>query len=87
MGDTVRDVEGDYLRAYLAEYASYKAAGLEKRAEDVARALRALGHEVPAVKERAVYAAAEPLERAVEADTAPPKKPAVKRRPRTPKGK
>jgi hypothetical protein len=73
VSDSVRDIKGDYIRAYLAEYHSYKAAGLEKRAEDVARALRDLGHEVQPARERAV--SPPPVERAVEADVAPPKPP------------
>lgn len=75
-----RDVEADFLSAYLAEYKSYKAAGLHDRAEAVAAVLRGLGHEVAprspkapeGVKERAVVV--EPLERAVEADAPPPKR-------------
>jgi len=77
----VRDVKADYIAAHLAEFESYKTAGLTERANAVAVVLRQLGVEVdkaPAgVKERAV--APEPVERAVEAD-APPK-----RRPGRPK--
>lgn len=68
---TIRDPEADFVAAYRAEYATYKNAGLDERAEAVAAELRALGHAVdaPAVKERAV--SPDPLERAVEADAAP----------------
>lgn len=73
-----RDVEADYLAAYIAEYESYKYAGLDDQAKAVAAQLRALGHEVrpkqPAaeVKEKAVTPP--PVERAVEKDE-PPKRP------------
>ena len=67
----VRDVEAEYAKAYVAEYESYKTAGLDDRAKAVAAELRKLGHEVESApkKERAV--SPEPLERAVEADAAP----------------
>lgn len=71
MSDT-RDIQADYIKAYLAEYESYQKAN-DPRADDVVEALRGLGHEIKrpeGVKERAVP---EPLEKAVEADT-PPKR-------------
>lgn len=71
----VRDVNADYINAYLAEYERFVSYGREDMAELVAKELRALGHEVkpktaPA-KEHAV--SPEPLERAVEQDE-PPKR-------------
>lgn len=82
-----RDERDDFLKAHIAEYALYKAAGLDDHAEAVAEVLRARhGHEVnppkelPAkdlpLKERAVPPAE--LEMAVEAD-----EPARVRKPRT----
>ncbi len=62
---SVRDEAADFKAAYLAEYAAYRAVGLDDRAEAVAAVLRTLGHDVKqATKEAAV---AEPApERAVE---------------------
>lgn len=77
----VRDVNGDYIKAYLVEYEKFTGIG-DDRAQLVAKELRSLGHDVkpksaPA-KERAVNP--EALERAVEADAPPrgrpPRKPA-----------
>lgn len=62
--EQVRDIAGDYLKAHIAEYESYKAAGLTERAAEVAKVLKALGHDV--VKERAV--AAPKTQKAVEKD-------------------
>lgn len=59
----VRDIAGDYLKAYIAEYGSYTAAGLTEKAADVAKVLKGLGHEV--VKEKAV---APKAQKAVEAN-------------------
>lgn len=72
-----RDVDADYLAAYIAEYESYKFGGLDEQARAVAAELSRLGHEVrpkpPAeAKERAVVPP--PVERAVEKDE-PPKRP------------
>lgn len=72
----VRDVDADYLAAYQAEYAAYKAAGLD-RADEVAEILDGLGHPVKAkaapkktpAKQRAV--AADTTEKAVEGDVNP----------------
>lgn len=67
-----RDERDDFLKAHIAEYALYKAAGLDDHAESVAEVLRTgYGHEVnpPKVvpaKERAVSPVE--LETAVEAD-------------------
>lgn len=67
-----RDERDDFLKAHIAEYESYRASGLDERAESVAEVLRTgYGHEVnppkavPA-KERAVAPAE--LEMAIEAD-------------------
>lgn len=82
---TVRDIEADYIQAYLAEFESYKARGHLESAERVAAVLRAMGHDVPpgakeravdTTKERAVDTAKEcavdvPHDRAVEGDAAP----------------
>lgn len=43
----VRDVDGDYTAAYLAEYQTYLGAGLIERASSVAAELRARGVDVP----------------------------------------
>ncbi len=42
----VRDIEGDYIKAYLEEHANYIRAGLRDRANAVAVTLRQLGHEI-----------------------------------------
>lgn len=75
--DEVRDVNGAYIDAYLAEYKSFIEHD-DPRADEVADTLRQLGHEVErqprpteGTKERAV--SPEPLETAVESDT-PPKR-------------
>jgi hypothetical protein len=64
----VRDIEGDYIKAYLEEHANYIRAGLQGRANAVAVTLRQLGHEIDKApsgeKERAV--ASTSLEQAVE---------------------
>lgn len=72
----VRDVAADFLAAHIAEYESYRAAGLYEKANEVAVVLRQLGHQVdkaPAgVKERAV---SDPVvEQAVPAESTPPKR-------------
>ena len=74
---TNRDEKADYLKAYLSEYETYVAAGLDEQAKAVAAELRKLGHDVrpkpPAEKkEKAVDPA--PVERAVEKDE-PEKRP------------
>lgn len=75
--DGIRDITGDYIKAYLADYHNLVAAGRQADAEAIAHELRFLGHEVkPKVtkapaKEKAV--GQEPLETAVEADE-PPKR-------------
>lgn len=43
----VRDVEGDFTAAYLAEYHTYLGSGLIERASAVAAELRARGVDVP----------------------------------------
>jgi hypothetical protein len=79
----VRDHVGDYVNALLEEHATLSRAGLRDRAEAVEEQLRLRGYNVkaerptPGMKERAVTP--EVLERAVEGD-APPK-----RRPGRPK--
>lgn len=73
----VRDVNGDYIKAYLVEYEKFVRSDQPERAEAVARELRALGHEVKAakapVKETAVDP--EPLEKAVEQNEPPKRRP------------
>jgi len=72
----VRDIEADYVNAYLAEYHVYRGAGLNEKADEVAKILDAMGHPVkeskpkkaPA-KQRAV--AADTTEKAVEGDVNP----------------
>lgn len=71
-----RDIQADYVQAYLSEFASYKAAGNNERAEEVAVLLRHYGVDIPkkpaaGTKERAVTDPA--VETAVEGD-APPKR-------------
>jgi hypothetical protein len=77
----IRDVDSDYVKAYLADYERFASLGRDDLLEAIARELRILGHEVkpkatkaPA-KEKAV--APEPLETAVEND-----EPAKRGRPR-----
>lgn len=67
----IRDIKGDYIKAYLVEYEACKQSGRDAHAALVAEELRKLGHEVAptGAKERAVDA--EPLEKAVEGDEAP----------------
>lgn len=71
----IRDVDGDYRKALLAEYDKFVSFGREDMVEAIARDLRALGHEVkpkaakaPA-KEKAV--SQESLETAVESAESP----------------
>lgn len=71
MGGNGRDINAEYVTAYLDEYRSLKRAGMDDRAEAVANELRRLGHEIrpkPVVgqKERAVEA---PLATAVEGES------------------
>lgn len=77
----VRDEKADLIAAHLEEYETYARAGMQERANQVAVVLGKLGHaieKVPAgAKQRAV--AEEPVERAVETEEAP------KRRPGRPK--
>lgn len=55
-----RDIEGDYRRAYIAEYEAYTAAGRTKDAAAIARLLKDhYGHDVKGSKERADEAAPE----------------------------
>jgi len=71
----VRDIEADYVKAYLAEYHLYRGAGLNEKADEVADILDAMGHPVKAkakktpAKQRAV--AADTTEKAVEGDVNP----------------
>lgn len=77
-----RDVDADYLAAYVAEHDKYKAAGLDDLAAGVAAVLLGLGHDVrpktkeAPVKERAVTP--EPTEKAVEVEKRGPGRPAKK---------
>lgn len=72
----VRDIAGDYLAAYQAEYKLYRDVGLDDKADEVAKVLEDLGHPVkekavkkaPA-KQRAV--AHDATEKAVEGDVNP----------------
>lgn len=71
----VRDIEADYVNAYLAEYNAYCGAGLDEKADEVANILDAMGHPVKAkakktpAKQRAI--AADTTEKAVEGDANP----------------
>lgn len=72
----IRDIQGDYIKANVAEYEHLKSRGRDEQAAGVAEILRKLGHEVesprkaPApTKETAV--SPESLERAVEESPAP----------------
>lgn len=71
----IRDIQADYLEAYKAEYALYRGAGLDEKADAVAEVLEGLGHPVKAkakkapAKQRAV--AADTTEKAVEGDVNP----------------
>lgn len=66
-----RDTAEDYVRAYKAEYASYKTAGRDDRAADVAAVLRQLGHQVDVPVKATAVADDSTVERAVEAATPP----------------
>lgn len=77
----VRDVEGDYVNAYLEQLAVYRSAGLTDKANEVVAVLRQYGVEVGKVptgaKERAVTTD--------DAETATPAEPAAPKRRRNPK--
>lgn len=75
----VRDVKDDYIKAYIAEHEKFLQWGNEEMAAAVAKELLALGHDIkPAkaapAKERAVDP--DSLERAVEGDAPPKRRPA-----------
>lgn len=61
----IRDVDADYRTAYIAEYESYKRAGLDEQAENVAQILRdGYGHEVEPKSKRQTAKRASAPERA-----------------------
>lgn len=61
----IRDVDADYRAAYIEEYESYKRAGLDEQAENVAQILRdGYGHEVDVKSKRQTAKRASAPERA-----------------------
>lgn len=72
-----RDIEGDYRRAYIAEYESYKRAGRHEEAKHIASILRTqFGHEVeskPRREEAVRQSAPERADQKAPEDTAEPR--------------
>lgn len=67
-----RDIEQDFLDAYLAEYRSYLTVGQVDKAAEVADVLRTLGVELEPVEEVAIPA--DDLQKAVPAKRGRPRK-------------
>lgn len=62
---SLRDIEADYKAAYIAEYESYKNAGLNEAAENIAGILRSdYGHDVEGKSKRQTAKRASAPERA-----------------------